>query len=311
MIAIQQDYQRAKNKTCLRLKIGRIQIDLHSVLDELFDDFSMLYHGCQKMTAKPNRVEEDGLEPATHITMEIKQGDRSRFGRQRFSIFGDGESMYANRKQREVLPYLEWGINWRLVAKCNAYLQLHAATVSRFGQGMMLAAYSGSGKSTLTAALLSRGWQYFCDELSLIDPQTLEIQPFPKALCIKSGSFDLVEQMNLPLWRRGHYVKAFKGPVGYINPMDVPNYKAATPCPLRYVILPQYRGGVRPNLEPISSSEAVFALAQQTMNRKHFGAQLVSVLSHAVRGAQCFKLEVGRLEETCEVLEGLVGEVGA
>ena len=242
----------------------------------------------------------------TFINMQIKRGQRTFWGRQRYSVWADGEPMYPNRKRREVLPYLEWGINWRLISKCSSYVQLHAASVARHEQGMLFAAHSGSGKSTLAAALLARGWQYYCDELSMLDPVTFNVQPFPKALCIKAGSFDLVQRIGLPLWRRGHYVKAFKGPVGYINPADVPSYQQAKPCRLRFVLLPHYRGATQPCLEPVPPAEAAFELARHTLNRHHFGPELVSVLSEMVRGARCFRLEVGRLEETCALLESLI-----
>lgn len=101
-----------------------------------------------------------------------------------------------------MLPYLEWGIHWRVISGRPEHLQIHAASLMRDGKGVVLAGASGFGKSTLAAGLLSRGWDYLSDELGLIDPQTLWVHGFPKALRIKRGAFKLIEDLNLPLWRR-------------------------------------------------------------------------------------------------------------
>ena len=143
------------------------------------------------------------------------------------------------------------------------------------------------------------------DEFALIDPDTLHVHPFPKALCIKAGAFDLVQRLKLPVWRRRHYVKAFKGQVGYVKVRDVGRQVATSPCPIRIVIFPKYAEGRDAYLYSISRAQAAFSLTTYAFNRNAIGGQTISILSQVVRTAKCFGLESGPIDETCDLIESL------
>jgi len=235
----------------IHFRIGRISISVRSELEDVLEDFALLYDSCRGSRTAADRT----------IHMDVRASKRSALGGKRFAVFGDGEQLFTSRRRDEVLPYLEWGINWRVIATRGEYLQLHAATLAYDGQAVVFAGPSGTGKSTLAAGLLARGWSYLSDEFALVDPDTLHVPPFPKALCIKAGSFDLVERLHLPLWRRRHYVKAFKGPVGYIRAQDVARQAETSPRPIRLVVFPRYAEGGEPRLYPVPRARAAFSLA--------------------------------------------------
>ena len=268
-------------------------MELRSALAEAAEDFAILYHGWLRAAAASRT-----------IRVEVTTSGGSFLGRRRFAVAGDGEELFRGLKPEEVLPYIEWEINYRLIATRPEYLQLHAATLAHGGNGVLLVGNSGCGKSTLTAALAARGWGYLCDEFALIDPDTLHLHGFPKALCIKAGSFDLLEQRGLPLWRRRPYVKVFKGRVGYISPHDV--NVAEGDVPIRLIVFPRYTGGERTAAYPVLGSEAAFSLAANAFNRSAFGDRVVSMLGEIVRGARCLTLETGDIEETGDLLESLI-----
>jgi HprK-related kinase A len=267
-----------------------------SALDEALEDLAVLYGGTDDSPAASTPT----------IQMEVRTGRRSPLGRRRYSIWGDGEELFADRRRNEVLPYVEWGINWRVIAARTEFLQLHSAVLAYNGQAVILAGASGSGKSTLAAGLLARGWSYLSDEFALIDPGTLLVHPFPKALCVKAGSFDTVERLKLPIWRRRHYVKAFKGHVGYISTRNIARQVQTTPCPIRFVLFPKYAEGTEARLLSIPRARAAFLLTQNVLNRHAVGGRAISALSDVVREARCLRLESGALDETCDLVESLM-----
>jgi HprK-related kinase A len=280
----------------LRFRIGSVGISVTSELDEALEDLAVLYgDGCESRA---------GSDPT--IQMEVRKGRRSLLGGRRYGIWGDGEELFADRRRNEVLPYVEWGINWRVIAARTEYLQLHAATLARDGQAVVFAGPSGTGKSTLAAGLLSRGWSYLSDEFALIDPDTRLVHPFPKALCVKAGAFAEVERLKLPIWRRRHYVKAFKGRVGYISTRDIAPQVQTRPCPIRFIIFPRYAEGTETRLFSMPRGRAAFLLAQHVLNRQALGGRVISTLSDVVRDAQCLRLEAGALEATCDRIESLL-----
>lgn len=277
--------------------IGDIGVSIRSDLPEALDDFAALYPETPSARARS----------APSIDMTIKCSRRSKLRGRRYDVCGDGNEIFTGKRRREVLPYLEWGINRRVLETRGEFLQFHAATLACAGRGFVFPGHSGFGKSTLSAGLLSRGWNYLTDELTLVDADALAVHPFPKALCIKAGSFDVVEDLGLHIRKGRNYVKALKGRVGYVVPQEEDAMLAAGCArPIRFVIFPKYVEGTQPKLYPISRSRAVFVLASCALNRHLFGERSTSIISDIVRGAQCFGLETGRLDATCDLLESLV-----
>ncbi|MEX2216253.1 MAG: hypothetical protein WD768_19235 [Phycisphaeraceae bacterium] len=281
-------------------RIGEVRLALRSDLPDVLEEFAWLYAPIDPASAAPT-------DDSTVIRMEVRQGRRTAFGRRTYEISGDGVAIKTVRSRRELLPYLEWGINYRLIARASRFLQLHAASLVRRGKGFIFCGMSGAGKSTLAAALLSRGWTYLCDEFALIHRQTHRLHAFPKALCIKAGSFDLVGRMGLPLVGGRCYVKALKGRVAYVNPPRRSLPKAGAATAINYIFFPSYTGNASPRTSAVKPARAMMALASQALNRNVVGLDTVPILSRIVRDAQCYSLESGPLEATCELIESLAG----
>lgn len=280
---------------CADYRIGGINVSISSELDDVLGDVAALYRG----------YPQGGTHADGTIRMEVRKVKVRQLRRPRYRIVGDGEEIGRERRRNEVLPFLEWGVNWRVIATRSEYLQLHSAALVYRGAGCIFAGASGCGKSTLAAALLLRGWGYLGDELALIDPNSLNLQPFPKALCIKAGSFGLVRRLNMSFAGRRHHVKGFKGHVGYINPLDVRAHSLGDPAPVRFVIFPKYTEGCKPRLYPVSRARGAFELARCALNSNMIGHQAFSVLSDLVRGAECYGLESGPIDSACDLIESL------
>lgn len=296
MIAFDSTWTGADDRGTCTVRLGGITVSVTSELEEVAADFAELYHG------SPAGEPAD----ARAIRMEVRRVRGAFPLGERYQIFGDGEEMGKPLRRNEVLPFLEWGINWRVIATRRDFLQLHAAGMVRDGVGVVLTGGSGSGKSTLAAALLARGWQYYSDELILIDPATGFMHPYPKAICVKSGAFDVMRQLSLPFSGGRHYVKGLKGRVGYINPHGMGPNRIAAPGPARYIVFPKYTRGIASKFFPMSRARSVYALVAGTLNRTVFADQGVSVLTKLAAGAECIGLDAGPIEQSCDMLDSLV-----
>jgi hypothetical protein len=65
---------------------------------------------------------------------------------------------------------------------------LHAAALASEDSCVVIAGASGAGKSTLCWELCNSGFQYMSDELAPIDPGTMEVEPYPHAICVKRAA---------------------------------------------------------------------------------------------------------------------------
>lgn len=67
---------------------------------------------------------------------------------------------------------------------------VHAAAVSVGTEAILICGESGAGKSTLCWSLCAAGYHYLSDELAPISLEETKVQPFPKAISLKSKTCD-------------------------------------------------------------------------------------------------------------------------
>lgn len=271
-------------------QIGVVGVCVSSQVAAVANDYWRLYHCWQ---TPPDTG-------ALHVS--VVRG-RSRWtGRRRYIIRGGEDELFRVKHREQILPHLEWAINWQVVRHLDRFLQIHAAVVCRDGGCLVLPGSPQSGKTTLCAGLVARGWRFLSDEFALIDPQTLRVYPYPKAMCIKSGSFAVVRRSGWALDARTRYKKGRKGRVAYLSVSTSPNLIGSA-CPIRWVAFPRYAPNRPPRVACMSRGHAAFMLRQLSFNFDRFGDRGLGVISRAVRGARTVQLESGDLADTCDLID--------
>lgn len=278
-------------------QMGVVRATLATNLRALLTDYVALYRHAV--------VPEHGGD-APMIRVEVHPRATRWWGPRSWDVTVNGRLQFTPTRAAEVLPYVEWAINWEVPTVLPQFLHLHAASLAVGGRGVIFPGLSGSGKSTLTAGLLARGWNYLCDEFALVHANTLHLEPYPRAICIKQPSRPVVEALGLPFFRRRYFIKGAKGLVGFIDPTSVRPDAVGGKCPVDFIIFPKYCADATPELVPMHRAEAAFALHEVCFNL--FGCQRpgLDVLTRLVRGAQCFRLVAGELNHTCDLVESLV-----
>ncbi|MHC5115157.1 MAG: hypothetical protein ACYTGP_12105 [Planctomycetota bacterium] len=266
-----------------RFAIGEVTVAVRSNEPALLHDFAELYDSC--------RI--DGAAGRRPIHIEVRRVRASRFGRRTIEILGDGELLSKITNADEVLPHLERGIDRRVIATRSEFVQLQAATLVSEGRGVILVGPTGAGKSTLAAGLIARGWRSLSDELALVHARTGLLHPFPKAVCVTSGSMPVTRKLGL---------SPGKGELGYIRPADVDD-DHLEPAPVAMIVMPRYTGHDTVRVQELAPAQATFRLASNMLNRGAYGARAVPVLARLARSAPCHTLESGPLDEACDAIE--------
>jgi hypothetical protein len=104
-----------------------------------------------------------------------------------FSVVTDGEHSTITQtdgdEQRTpndvALAVLRKKVTAHWIDEHPEYLWLHAGAVACEEQAVLFTGPSGSGKSTLTLRLAEAGWQYLCDDVLAIEPESLRVYPIP------------------------------------------------------------------------------------------------------------------------------------
>ncbi|MEK6800117.1 MAG: hypothetical protein AABZ12_14225 [Planctomycetota bacterium] len=288
--------QKNETREALRFRVGDVDVRVECDMQEVRDDFRALYAG---YGAPPDSNGDD-------VTVQVVPASQRRWRAPRYHVFSGLEQIGPDVRLNEILPMVEWGLNYGVIARRGEFFQIHAAAMSLGDQGVIFPADSGSGKTTLCAALLVDGWRYLSDEFALIHPRTLRVHPYPKALCVKHGAFEVLRQLGLPLVGGKHFVKGLKGQVGYVNPRNVRPDAVGEVCPVRFVVLPCHVAGAPARLLSMTREQAAYELLRNSPNRSAFGDQALRIAADLVAGAECFSLRSGAIEETRKLLRGLV-----
>jgi hypothetical protein len=213
------------------------------------------------------------------------------------------EVLRTARDTSEVLFLFEEDLTLQLQRVRRDLYFLHAAALAYRGKACLLVAPAGSGKSTTTWALLHHGFGYLSDELGPVDLQTLEVHPYPHALCLKA---DPPAAYPLPA-KVLRTVRTL-----HISPATLPSGVNTGPLPLAALFFLQYSPAApTPRVQPLSKAEAgarVFANALNPL--AHPGEGLDGAITIASASA-CFQLTTADLPATCglvqRTLAGLCG----
>jgi HprK-related kinase A len=237
------------------------------------------------------------------IRIEVRKSPFSWRHRRRFEVLANGRTLFQPDRWDSVVPHVEWAIGWELPESLPQHLQLHASSLEVNGTGVIFPGHAGAGKSTLTLGMLTRGWRYLCDEFALIDRDSKTLAPYPRAICIKEGSFGVVKELSIPVTARQRFRKGAKGWVDLVHPNRWRDDATGSSCPPRFVIFPGYRAGAAPMLTRMSRAEAVLALHEVCFNLLPRRDEALCILTDVVRQATCFRLISGEIQRTCDLVE--------
>ncbi len=174
----------------------------------------------------------------------------------------------------------EMGMNLQLALGERRFLLLHAASVEKDGQALILTGESGSGKSTLSAVLAANGWRFMGDEFVLIDPATGRMHPFPRPVSLKNDSIALMEGL-VPADRFGPRLTGTpKGDICHLRP-DAAAIAAMdrTGVP-RLILFPRF--GAEAAVRSVPPGEVFVRLTQASTNYTALGERGFDALTRLV-----------------------------
>lgn len=288
----------ARSEPALRhYQIGPVRVTISSGVPGVIRSYHDLYRRYEVPTGRT-----DGY------LIEVTPRRSRRTGLRHYHIVANGEEAFTVRRRTRILPHVEAAVNLLIARYLPGYLQIHASVMSRDGLAAVFPGRPTVGKTTLAAALLARGWKYLSDEFALIDPVTRRVVPYPKALSVKSGSFDMLARLGLPIFESPMHRRRLKGWVRPLDPYRVRPDAVGRPCRVGLIIFPEHGAGDAPAIEPLSRAEAVFELAHSCFNFFKFRRRGVELLVDVARRASCHRLRTGDLVRSCERVEACLAE---
>jgi hypothetical protein len=88
---------------------------------------------------------------------------------------------FSEMEPSRLFPVIKDEVRLQFMRSRPDLLWLHAGSVERSGQAVLLAGQSGQGKSTLTTRLCETGWRLLSDDISPVRMETDSVVPFPQS----------------------------------------------------------------------------------------------------------------------------------
>lgn len=204
--------------------------------------------------------------------LELAAGEGiHRFYRRQARFLCDGKEPFAPLPAEHGYAMLEWGMNWAIASQEFSHVIVHAGVLALGDSAVMFPAPPGSGKSTLTLWLAFHGWRLLSDEMGLLVPNSLDVLPFVRPICLKNSSIDLAKQwfpeaVFSTLCRDTH-----KGDVIHVSPPALSWQHSTRPAQLRAIVFPKYQAGSPFEITQLNQAQAFMELANNAFNMSLLG----------------------------------------
>lgn len=174
---------------------------------------------------------------------------------------------------------------------------VHGAALSQADRCVVIPGPSGSGKSSLAWCLSQSGFEYLSDELAPIDPEVLEVEPYPHALCLKS-----VPPSAPALPDSTHDTGATR----HISACELRTRPPDQPCPLRLLVFLEGVSSGRDLLvSGIGNAESAARLYANGLNQLAHRGDGLPIASEMAANVPSYRISGGTVEDRARAIRGL------
>ena len=241
-----------------------------------------------------------GATADVHYEVVIGQPERPPY-----RLLADGEELLSSRRASRPLGHLLHHVNVSAIEQSQHLTLLHGACAATAGGAVLLPAPMESGKSTLVTGLVRAGWGYLTDELLALDPSTGRIHPYPRAISLDSGSWELFHELAPPPDRE---VARFR-PHQWQVPAEMLGTVVREPMSVAAVVFPRYEAGSSTELTQLDPVEGLRQLLASCFTLREQPRRDVEVLARLMDRVDAHELTMGDLEPAVTtVVEHMSGD---
>jgi hypothetical protein len=245
----------------------------------------------------------DGI-PARQYRLETSPQGQYRS----YTLFENGAEILPAQRADDLLSGISGVINAAaILSSRNRSIVVHAAAAAYQGTAVILPGPSGSGKSTLVAGLIQQGLGYLTDEAVAINPDTLEIDPYPKPLSIKPGTQAILPDLAPA---PAHLPHEYVGKNWELAPEWIDSDAVSEACTPSLIVAPTFATGATTQLRTLAPTRALLLLLQTSLIRGASRAHAFRALGELANRVESYELRFGELQDACATIVELLHTSG-
>lgn len=218
------------------------------------------------------------------------------------TIWADGVCVASRIPSDLVLPMLAWLLNQGALSHPGELLLFHGGVVAYEDGGLAILGRSGSGKSTLTAALVARGLSYLSDEVAALDPSSMQLLAYPKAVSLDDRALALLGVATPAPHQIRPVDEQFARWSSTEWQIPVSTLRTGSTigsCPARIVLFPELCPGAATTLRPMAASQGMMQLLANSFNFIDRPTDWFWDCAKLARTVDTYSLVVGDLQAAC------------
>ena len=277
-------------------------IDLGAVSIHVDCSVSLIANNIKKLY--PHYVLDQSNSPNDYY-IALKHGSGIRgYIRPQVVFEHDGDTPFKPVPEDHAYASFEWGVNYVVSNFAQNYLSIHSGVVARHDKAIIFPAPPGSGKSTLTTYLMAQpDWRVLSDEMSLLIPETRDVMPLVKPVCLKNKSIELA-RLWFPETSFSTVASAtVKGNVAHLSPPDSSWEQRHKPASVTAIIFPQYRPSSPMKIYKLDKNQAFIMLAENTINLTLQSQLGFDTLIELIENTLQFEVHYSDVEQVREFIE--------
>ncbi len=283
----------------LHYRIGSVALRLTCPERRVRCDFQRLYGRFEVAQAPADAIELDVFRRRSRPWGAVQYGVRSAAGAQ-----------LAGGDVRAVIPELDDAISQQVIRCHSRFLQFHSGAMTWATGAMLFLAPSGTGKTTLAAALIQRGWGYLSDEFALVDLESSEVHPFPRALCLKTPPEALPANLAVAVGATVEVRRRSRYPAWYLAADCIRPGAVDGPRPLRCILFLTRTAAGAGDPRRVAPPEAAMRLYGEALNSAGLQRRGFEAVVDLARRIPCYEYNLGDVDRNCRVLQSLMEAAG-
>ncbi|GEA05680.1 HPr kinase [Alteromonas sp. KUL42] len=277
------------------IDFGAISIHLDCSVNLVANNIKKLY---------PHYILEQNNSPNDYY-ISVKHGSGIRkYIRPQVVFEHDGDAPFKPVPENHAYASFEWGVNYVVSNFAQNYLSIHAGVVAKNDKAIIFPAPPGSGKSTLTTYLMAqKGWRLLSDEMSLLMPESREVTPLVKPVCLKNNSIDLARSWFPQTSFSTIATATVKGNVAHLSPPESSWQQRHRPALATAVIFPRYSPSKSMEIYKLDKNQAFMMLAENTINLTLQSQLGFNTLVELIENTLQFEVHYSDVEEVKDFIE--------
>lgn len=252
----------------------------------------------------PSYIIQDNIVPADYF-VSLKYGDGiRRYVRKQVLFEQDGKSHFKPVPVNHAYASFEWGLNYVVSNYAQEFLTIHSGVVAKNDKAVIFPAPPGSGKSTLTTYLMSLpNWRLLSDEMALLLPETCNVQPLIKPVCLKNDSIDIAKKWFPDGKFSTIATETTKGDVAHLSPPELSWKQRDRIAHAKVIIFPKYTPGKQMEIYKLDKNQGFMQLAENVINLSLQGERGFNTLTNLIENTEQFEIHYSDVTQVKDFIE--------